>query len=104
MENSLMTFLLLFNDLKFGKSSLFCCNGYRHAIFTIIFYESQVEYLRIKSLYKREKYKKSVNDFFIAVLLHFYDLNYLNLTKSQLSNQKSGLVPKVTLIPNVSMK
>ena len=46
MENSLMTFLLLFNDLKFGKSSLFCCNGYRHAIFTIIFFESQVEYLK----------------------------------------------------------
>jgi hypothetical protein len=46
IEKSLMTFLLLFNSLKFGKSSLFCCNGYRHAIFTIIFYESQVEYLR----------------------------------------------------------
>ena len=47
--------------------------------------------------------KKSVNDFFIAVLLHFYDLNYLNSTKSRLSNQKSGIVPKVTLIPNVSI-
>ena len=53
MENSLMTFLLLFNDLKFGKSSLFCCNGYRHAIFTIIFYESQVEYLR--KVFTKEK-------------------------------------------------
>ena len=35
--------------------------------------------------------------FFIAVLLHFYDLNDLNSTKSRLSNQKSGMVPKVTL-------
>ena len=95
-----MTFLLLFNDLKFGKSSLFRCNGYRHAIFTIIFYESQVEYLR-KSFIKEKNLKKSVNDFIIAVLLHFYDLNYLNLTKSWLSYQKSGLVPEVNLIPNV---
>ena len=46
MENSQMTFLLLFNDLKLGKSSLFCCNGYRHAIFTIFLYETYVEYLR----------------------------------------------------------
>ena len=37
MENSLMTFLLLFNDQKFGKSSLFCCNGYRHAILELFF-------------------------------------------------------------------
>ena len=29
-----------------------------------------------------------------------YDLNYLNLTKSRLSNQKSGMVPEVTLIQN----
>ena len=36
--------------------------------------------------------------FFIAVLLHFYDPNYLNSTKSQFSNQKSGMVPEVTLI------
>ena len=42
-----MTFLLLFNSLKFGKTSLFCCNGYSHAIFTILFYESQVEELKI---------------------------------------------------------
>ena len=34
----------------------------------------------------------------MAVLLHFYDLKYLNLTKKQLSNQKSGMVPEVTLI------
>ena len=53
-------FLLLFNSLKFCKTSLFCCNGYSH-------------------------------DFFIAVLLHFYDIKYLNLTKSRLSNQKSGI-------------
>ena len=36
MRKSLMTFLLLFNSLKFSKTSLFCCNGYSHAIFTII--------------------------------------------------------------------
>ena len=44
--------------------------------------------------------KKSANDIFLAVLLHFYDLEYLNLTKSRLSNQKSGMVPEVTLIQN----
>ena len=102
MENSLMTFLLLFNDLKLGKSSLFCCNGYRHAIFTILFLWI-LSRISKKSLYKRKKWKKSVNDFFIAVLLHFYGLNYLNSTKSRLSNQKSGMVPEVTLIPNVSI-
>ena len=34
------------------------------------------------------------------MLITFYDLKYLNLTKSQLSNQKSGIVLKVTLIQN----
>ena len=87
---------MLFNDLKFGKSTLFCCNGYTHAIFKIIFYESQEEYLR-KAFTKEKKRKKIVNDFFIAVSLLFYVLNYL-LTKSRLSNQKSGMVPEVTLI------
>ena len=43
MKKSLITFLLLFNDLKFGKTLLFCCNGYSHAIFTNFFYEYQVE-------------------------------------------------------------
>ena len=37
---------MLFNDLKYGKNSLFCCNGYSHATFTIIFYESQLEELK----------------------------------------------------------
>ena len=45
-KKSLIAFLLFFNDLKYGKNSLFCCNGYNHAIFTIIFYKSQVEELR----------------------------------------------------------
>ena len=81
-----MTFLLLFNDLKFGKSSLFCCNGYRHAIFIFFFYESQVEYLR--KAFTKENFFKKVLMNFIAVLLHFYGLNYLNLTKSWLSNQR----------------
>ena len=35
-----------------------------------------------------------------AVLLFFFDLIYLNLTKSQLSNKKLGMVPEVTLILN----
>ena len=52
-----MTFLLLFNDLKFGKSSLFCCNGYRHAIIFFFKYESQVEYLS-KAFTKEKKDKK----------------------------------------------
>ena len=69
MEKSLITFLLLFNDLKYGKNSLFCCNGYSHVIFTIILYESQVEELR--KAFTKEKKNKSANDHFIAVLLLF---------------------------------
>ena len=69
-EKSLITFILLFNDLKFGKNSLFCCNGYSLAIFTIIFHGSQVEYLR-KAFTKELKKKNS------AYLLLFYDLTYL---------------------------
>ena len=95
MEKSLMTFLLLFNSLKFGKTSLFCCNGYSHAIFTILFLGISSRITK-KKIYKRKKLKKSANDFFIAVLLHFYDLKYLNLTKSRLSNQKMGMGIKVT--------
>ena len=30
-------FFIVFNDQKIGKSSLFCCNGYGHAIFRIFF-------------------------------------------------------------------
>ena len=44
--------------------------------------------------------EKSANDLFIVVLLHFYDLKYQNLTKNQLSNQKSGMKLEVTLILN----
>ena len=51
------------------------------------FYESQVEQLR-KSITK-EKLKKIANDFFIAVLLHFYDLKYQNLTKKRLSKNQA---------------
>ena len=51
-----------------------------------------------KAFTKERTKKKFVNDFFIAVLLHFYNLNYLNSTKIRLSNQKSGMVPEVTLI------
>ena len=54
MEKSIITFLLLFNDLKYGKNSLCCCNGYSHIIFTILFYESQVEEL-IKAFTKEKR-------------------------------------------------
>ena len=88
-----MTFLLLFNSLNFGKTSLFCCNGYSHIQFLQFFFMD----LR-KSFTKEKNGKKGANDFFIAVLLHFYALKNLNLTKSRLSNQKSGMVLEVTLI------
>ena len=91
-----MTFLLIFNDLKFGKSSLLCCNGYRDAILKILFYESQVEYLR--KAFTKKRRKKIGNDIFIAVLLRLYDQNYLISTKSQLSNKKLIIVSEVTLI------
>ena len=60
------------------------------AILKILFYESQVEYLR-KAFTKKRK-KEIVNDIFIAVLLRLYDLNYLISTKSRLSNQKSDMM------------
>ena len=52
LEESLITLLLLFNGIIFDKSSLFCSNG---AIFTILFNESQVEYLR--EAFTKEKKK-----------------------------------------------
>ena len=68
MEKSLITFLLLFNDLKYGKNSLFCCNGYSHAIFTIIFYESQVE--ELKKAFTKEK--KNIKVLMTLLLLFYY--------------------------------
>ena len=59
IEISLMTFLLLLYDLKLGENSLFCCNGYSDAIFTILFYESQVKYL-IKAFTKKTNGKKYI--------------------------------------------
>ena len=50
-----------------------------YEIFTIIFHESQVRYLR-KVLAKEEE-KNNVFDFFIAVLLRFYDLKYGGVIK-----------------------
>ena len=46
-------FLLLFSDLKFGKNSLICWNGYSHASFTILFHEYQVKYIR--KVFTKEK-------------------------------------------------
>ena len=68
MEKSLITFLLLFNDQKYGKNSLFCCNRYSHAIFTIFFYESQVEELRKAST----KEKKNIKVLMTLLLLFYY--------------------------------
>ena len=68
MEKSLITFLLFFNDLKYGKNSLFCCNGYSHAIFMILFYESQVEELR-KAFTKE---KKNIKVLMTLLLLFYY--------------------------------
>ena len=65
------------------------------------FYESKVEELR-KALTKGKKEGKSTNDSFNAVLLFFYDLEYINFKKK--FNQKSGMVPKLTLTPNLNMK
>ena len=81
---------------------MLCCNGYSYAIFTIFFYESQVKYLR-KAYTKEKKRKKSDYDYFIAVQLHFYDLDYLNLTKIRLSNKKSGKMLEVNLILNLKI-
>ena len=39
----------------------------------------------------------------MTFLSHFYNLNYLNSTKSCLSNKKLGMVPEVTLIQNLKM-
>ena len=56
LEKSLMTFLLLFNSLNFGKTSLFCCNGYSHASFKFFLWISSR--ITKKIIYKRKKWKK----------------------------------------------
>ena len=58
-------------------------------------------FLNLKRIIKKIIYKtkKRGNDFFIAVLLHFYE----NLIKSWLSNPKFGMMPDVTLILNSKM-
>ena len=63
---------MLFYDLKYGllNSSLFFCNGYRHALFKNQFLWISIRYLKIA---RKKKEKNNVNDFFIAVLLHVYD-------------------------------
>ena len=102
MEKSLMTFLLLFNDIKFGMSYLFCCNGYRHAIF-FLNYESQVEYL--KQAFTKKKYEseveylkkaftkeeeKELNYFFIAVFFIFLSLKLPKFNKNPVVKSKIG--------------
>ena len=70
MEKSIITFLLFINELKYSKNSWFCCNDYSHAIFTILFYESQIEELR-KAFTKEKKEKKVLMTF---LLLFYYFL------------------------------
>ena len=94
-----MTFLLLFYSLKFIKTLLFCFNVSSNAILQFFFLWISSRKTK-KIIYKRKTFKTSANDFFIAVLLHFYDLKNLNLTKSQLSNKKSGMVLEVTKLLN----
>ena len=49
-----MTFLLLFNDLKFGKCLLFCCMTTGMQFLQFFIYESQVEY-QDNQIYKIKK-------------------------------------------------
>ena len=70
MKKSLITYLLLFYDLKYFKNSLFCCNGYSHAIFTILFYESQVKELR--KAFTKEKKKFKVLMTFLLLFYYFF--------------------------------
>ena len=52
---------------------------------------------------RREGRGGSANDLYIAVLLHFYEIKYLNSKKSQMSKQKAGMVLEVTLVLNSKM-
>ena len=61
-------------------------------IFTFLFNESPVEYLR-RAFSKEKKV-------LIPFLLHLYDLIYLNSTKSRLSNKKFTMGPEISLIQN----
>ena len=70
MKKSLIAFLLLFNDLKYGKNSLFCCNGYSHAIFIILFYESQVNELRKSSTKEKKNFKVLMT--FLLLFYYFF--------------------------------
>ena len=92
---------MVLNGLKSGKTVMVT---YSHVIFTILFYEYQVEKLR-KAFTKEKKQEKNANDLNYCFFLLFYNLNYLNSTKfnSRLSNQKTGLVLEVTLILNSKM-
>ena len=52
---------------------------------------------------QKRKEHKSANDSFIAVLLLFYDIKYINSTKKRFSNKKFTMMPQVSLIPNLKM-
>jgi hypothetical protein len=67
MKKSLITFLLLFNDLKYGKNSLFVEMITVMQFLQFFFYESQVKELR-------KAFTKEKNNFkvLMTVLLLFY--------------------------------
>ena len=75
MEKSLITFLLLFNDLKYDKNSLFCANSYSYAIFTVLFYELQVDELWIA--FTKEKKNIKLLMTLYCCFIFFYDLKYI---------------------------
>ena len=88
----IITFLLLFYYLQYGKNSLFsCCIGYIHAIFTIIFMNFKLNIL--EGIYKRKNGERMLMTF-IAVLLLFYDLKCI-IQETVL--YKSSMVPEVTV-------
>ena len=60
-------FSLLFYDLNFSKNSLFCCNGYSNAIFTIISFMNLKENIKEKS----KERKESANDCFDCCFIPF---------------------------------
>ena len=61
------------------------------------FFFSESQVIDIRKHLQKEKWKKNANDYFIAVLLLFYGLKYLILTKNRFFNEKSGIVPEVKL-------
>ena len=79
---------MLFNDLKYGKNSLLCCNKYSQAIFTILFNKYQVKELRKSSTKEKKNFKVLMT--FLLLFYYFMFLKYINSTKNRFSNKKIG--------------